>query len=107
MTTDQPRSRSAAYEAARAEFDRLRVEEKALFLVEAAFVTVGRGLEAAGETLAKEMDGLFRTARGAGTPTDTPPAADPMTDPGPMNAGGRRRPSAPGTPSSPDPNVTL
>ena len=108
MTADRSSTRSAAYESARAEFDRLRVEEKALFLVEAMFSTVGRGLEAAGETLSREMDGLFRSGgpRPHAAPADPMTPPPPPTPPGPIPNRPRRPPSGPAT-DTPDPNITL
>ncbi len=64
MTDDQNRSaHSDAYRAAREQFDQLRIEERAQFLVEAMLVTIGRGLETAGETISREMDGALSSVR--------------------------------------------
>jgi hypothetical protein len=52
--------KNESYERARSDFDRLRIEDKAVFLVEATVSTVARGIEELGRTLAREIDHLFQ-----------------------------------------------
>jgi hypothetical protein len=64
ITMNDTQSRhSEAYNQARSQFDQLRIEEKAEFLVEAMLVTIGRGLESAGETISREMEGALNNVR--------------------------------------------
>jgi hypothetical protein len=56
-------SRKREYREAQSAFDRLRVEEKAVFLIEATLSTVARGIEEVGHVLADELDTLFDEAR--------------------------------------------
>lgn len=51
--------RSTHYKRTREAFDDLKIEDKAIFLVEAAIATVARGVEQAGRVLARELDALF------------------------------------------------
>ena len=53
------RHRKEQYERARSEFGNLRVEDQAVFLVEATVSTVARGIEAVGKAVASELDTLF------------------------------------------------
>ena len=52
-------SRKTEYREARSAFDRLHVEDRAVFLVEATLSTVARGIEQVGQVLADELDTLF------------------------------------------------
>jgi len=68
---------SETYQQARSQFDQLRLEEKAEFLVEAMLVTIGRGLETAGETISREMEGILTNVRDSvRNATRTPGAAE-------------------------------
>ncbi|NBC19128.1 MAG: hypothetical protein GVY18_17635 [Bacteroidetes bacterium] len=53
-------SRKREYREAQSAFDRLRVDEKAIFLVEATLSTVARGIEEVGSALADELETLFQ-----------------------------------------------
>lgn len=68
------RARKEQYERARSEFGNLRVEDQAVFLVEAAVSTVARGIEAVGKAVASELDTLFHQE-----PSD--PQGEPKTKP--------------------------
>ena len=57
MTEQQTRSKQ--YERARSEFNNLKIEDKAVFLVESAVTTVARGIEEVGKMVADELDALF------------------------------------------------
>ncbi len=58
--------RSKEYKRVRDTFDKLSLDEKASFLVEAVFSTVSRGIERASETVSEELNTLFEQAqRGA------------------------------------------
>ena len=75
------------YEKARREFEELRIEDKAVFLVEAAAATLARGVERFGSAVVDEMDRAFRkkeaqqsekeppadTSNGNGSVPETPP----------------------------------
>ncbi len=50
-------------EALRREFDTLGLQQKAEFVVEAAFTTFASGVETAGRALSRELDTLFATAQ--------------------------------------------
>lgn len=67
------------YRNLRESFDELQIQDKALFLVEAAVSTVARGLEQAGETLAGEMEDLFSGGRARRHRERSPGAARPAT----------------------------
>lgn len=66
------------YRDLRESFDELQIQDKALFLVEAAVSTLARGIEQAGETLADEMGDLFRSEEG-GRRSRPSSAASPST----------------------------
>lgn len=51
------------YHQAREAFDDLKIEDRAVFLLEATVSTVARGVEEAGRALADEFDRFFRTCR--------------------------------------------
>lgn len=58
--TKEPKSNvSGAYKQAREAFEDLKVEEKAIFLVEAAVHTIARGMEEGFRALATEVNGWF------------------------------------------------
>lgn len=57
---DQQDPRSKQFEQARSAFEDLRIEDRALFLVQETIATVAHGIEQAGRTLATEIDALFR-----------------------------------------------
>lgn len=75
------------YRQAREAFDGLKMEDRAVFLLEATFSTVARGVEEAGRALADELDQVFRSFRAerpaepAEPPrgTETPGPAEPPT----------------------------
>lgn len=48
------------YDRARKEFEELRTEDKAVFLVEAVASTVARGVEQIGRAIADEFDRAFK-----------------------------------------------
>lgn len=95
MTDDSNKTHSEAYREARAQFDQLRLEERAQFLVEAMLVTIGRGLETAGETISREMEGAINNVRDAARE-----ARDSMRDAG-------RTPGAAEGASAPTPDYDL
>ena len=72
------RTHSDQYQRARREFEDMRIEDKAVFLVEATVTTMARALEAAGEALARELDRIFQPRETADPtePPPPPPAAD-------------------------------
>lgn len=83
---------SEQYERARKEFDDLKVEDRAVFLLEATVSTIARGLEDAGRFLAEQLDNLFKTgaeaarkAEEAGKEPQEPPAP---TEPPPVDVEG-------------------
>lgn len=53
------------FDKTRREFDQLRTEEKAVFLVEAAATTLARGVEQFGRVVVEEIDRLFDKQREA------------------------------------------
>ncbi len=58
-------SHSEEYERARSAFDDLKLEDRAVFLIEATVSTIARGVDKVGRVLADELDRLFRTRPGA------------------------------------------
>ncbi len=78
MTTDS--SSSEQYDQTRRDFESMRLEEQATFLVEATVSTLARGIEEAGHALAEGLDDVFKQARHRGQPSSD---ADPGTGPGP------------------------
>ncbi len=58
------------YERARSEFDRLRGEDKAVFLLEATVASVARGVETLGRQVAEALENAFR-----------PPQSEPASQP--------------------------
>lgn len=74
-------ARGERYERARSEFDHLRIEDKAIFLLEATVSTMARALEDAGHALADEIDSWFRPhrPRHEQTEPEAPPASRPPT----------------------------
>lgn len=60
--------RSTDYKRTREAFDDLKIEDKALFLVEAAVSTVARAVEHAGRVLAHELDAVFEKLSDLGRP---------------------------------------
>lgn len=81
-----------SYREARDAFDKLRIEDKAVFLLESAVHTVARGAEAAAHEVASALEDLFRKAEAAGEaaaeeaaapPPDVPPPDVPPPPPGP------------------------
>lgn len=54
--------RSEKYSRLREDFDALRIEDKAIFLLESTMTTLVRGIEAFGTALGRELEGLFRRA---------------------------------------------
>ncbi len=64
--SEKEQTRDAAYEKARAAFEELGIEDRAAFLIEAAAVTLGRGVEEAGRTLAHVLEDLFKAGDDAG-----------------------------------------
>ena len=68
-------TRRAAYEGARAAFDQLRLEDKAVFLLESLVTTVARGVEAAAQGVADAIDDVFTPP-----PPETPPAEPTFSD---------------------------
>ena len=52
----------------RATFNTLGLQQKAEFVLEAAFTTFATGVEAAGRTLSRELDDLFAATRAARSP---------------------------------------
>jgi hypothetical protein len=78
----------SGYDHVRDDFNRLRFEEQASFLVEAAVSVAARGIETVGRTLASELEDLFDEAKTkqhpggerAGAPRDPAPGpAEPET----------------------------
>lgn len=74
------RTFGSEYDEARRAFEPLRIEEKAIFLVEAAITTLARGLDQAGQTLADELDRAFRRAHDAPADATGDAAPDAETD---------------------------
>lgn len=68
----------AQYRRAREAFDDLRVEDQAVFIVEAAVGVLARGVEQAGHAVADALDDLLRTRpRRPDEPTAPPPPEPP------------------------------
>lgn len=61
--SDQEKKRSKKYNRVREKFDKLPLEEKATFLVEALFTTLTRGIEQAGKAFSDELNSMFEQAR--------------------------------------------
>lgn len=82
MNTHQKQHREHYYRTREA-FDDLETTDKAVFLIEATVATIAKGLEEAGQTLAAELDHLFRMKPGTAheeTPRkDAPGPAEPET----------------------------
>ena len=55
----QQDAHSKQYRQAREAFDGLKIEDRAVFLLEATVSTVARGVEEAGRVLANELDRMF------------------------------------------------
>ena len=69
---------SKQYHQAREAFDDLKIEDRAVFLLEATVSTVARGVEEAGRILADELDRLFSSFR-----KEEPEASRGTASPGP------------------------
>ena len=71
------------YYRAREAFDDLKIEDRAVFLLEATVATVARGVEEVGRALADELDRFFRSSRTeeAGAPRSTGTAAPGPAEP--------------------------
>ena len=74
----QQDAHSKQYRQAREAFDHLKIEDRAVFLLEATVSTVARGVEDAGRVLANELDRMFDAFRQQG-----PEASRSATSPGP------------------------
>ncbi|GIV61630.1 hypothetical protein GQ464_001755 [Rhodocaloribacter litoris] len=70
--TEREQTQQDAYRQARAAFDELKLEDRALFLIEAAAATIGRGLEQAGLALAGLLDALCQTGSREAGEAETP-----------------------------------
>ena len=75
----------SGYDHVRDDFNRLRFEEQASFLVEAAVSVAARGIETVGRTLASELEDLFdeANARGPHGRADASHDAETRRSPGP------------------------
>lgn len=60
--TEFRRARGEAYNRLREEFDALRVEDKAVFLLESTFSALVNGIESFGRVVGEELDRMFRQA---------------------------------------------
>jgi hypothetical protein len=60
------KSDDSAFEQARRSFQDLNLQDRAVFLVEAAVSTLAKGLEDATETLSQEIDAILKGAATAG-----------------------------------------
>ena len=80
------------YHQAREAFDELKIEDRAIFLLEATVTTVARGVEEAGRALADELDRFFHgfraeraepsePSRGAAKPGPAEPPTSAQTAP--------------------------
>ena len=78
----QQDAHSKQYRQAREAFDDLKIEDRAVFLLEATVSTVARGIEDAGRALANELDRMFSTFRQEG-PEAPQSAASASPGPGP------------------------
>lgn len=58
-TAEEPSPRGARYEQARSAFDDLGIEDKAVFLMEAATRTITRGIEDGARRLSDELNRAF------------------------------------------------
>ncbi|MGI9174782.1 MAG: hypothetical protein ACR2GR_05645 [Rhodothermales bacterium] len=74
----QQDAHSKQYRQAREAFDHLKIEDRAVFLLEATVSTVARGVEDAGRVLANELDRMFSAFRQEG-----PEASRSAASPGP------------------------
>ena len=100
MSTDR-HARRAAYDRTRRQFDDLRLEDKAIFLVEATASTFACGLEEAGRAVAGGLDDLFRGAgrRSGGRSGTRGPSERPSSSrPGAAEPPTGRQQAGPGTP---------
>ncbi len=71
-----------SYSSARDAFDELKIEDKALFLIEATVSTIGRGLEDAGRALTHLFEDLVRGGHGEDTaPSEAAPSEAAPTTP--------------------------
>ncbi len=78
--TKRQQSDREAYERTRRDFDEMRLEDKAIFLVEATASTLARGIEEASRAAADELDDLFhRKTRKKDKKRGGPGAAEPET----------------------------
>jgi len=75
----QNRENSDQYKNARHAFDDLAWDQKALFIIEATFTTLARGLEEAGRSLGRMIDDTFTppTEEKASSSEKKPPAKKP------------------------------
>ena len=62
-----------AYKQARDAFDGLKMEEKAVFLVESVVHTLARGLEDAGKAVADAFEGAFQSMKEEEAAEEAPP----------------------------------
>ena len=78
--SEQHQAEKTRYKEARDAFDDLSVEDRATFLIEATFSTLVRGLEKAGDALARTVEQAFEEAREAGAAAEEPGATEPPTE---------------------------
>ena len=64
------------YDKARSEFDQLKPEDKAVFLVEAVVSTMARGVEQFGRVVVDELDRIFKKS----APDEPSPSGEPQTN---------------------------
>lgn len=63
------------FDKTRHEFEQLRTEEKAVFLVEAVASTLARGVEQVGKVVVEEIDRVFKKRQ------EAPSSSETKTDP--------------------------
>ena len=68
----QAKQKNQHYSKAREEFDRLKIEEKAIFLVESAFSMLAQGIEAVGNLFSEQIDKVYKSAEGEAEPSSEP-----------------------------------
>ncbi|HEX8298336.1 MAG TPA: hypothetical protein VF594_04180 [Rubricoccaceae bacterium] len=105
MPTPRPGASRPSFDDVRAAFDRLGTSDKAAFVLEATFGTIGQAVSETGRRVADavsslDLDGLFRDPLRPPSPDAAPPSTPPFDDEPPARPSRSRR--NPGVPPGPD-----
>ncbi|MEM8485313.1 MAG: hypothetical protein AAF564_07170 [Bacteroidota bacterium] len=62
---EKAKNNKEQYRQARDEFDSLKIEEKAIFLVESTFAMLAHGIEAVGNVFAEQVNNMYKDEEAA------------------------------------------